>query len=287
MGVTGEKYAMDDASLDKVGRWTEIKLHILRKYAKAYTDILKKQTSIRHYAYIDGFAGAGTHISKTTGEEIEGSPAIALQLQFSHYHFVDLDGKRTARLQKLTAGKTNVSVYHGDCNDILCTKVFPTCRFEDYRRALCVLDPYRLNPNWEVVQQAGRMKSIEIFLNFMIMDANMNMLWEYPEGVPDSQIARMNTFWGDESWRDAAYQTSEGLFGAIQQKRTNIDVIKAYQKRLKDIAGFKYVPDPIPMRNTQGAVVYYLFFASHNKTGDKIARDVFNKYRDGGSQNGH
>lgn len=278
---------MAETKLDQVGIWTEIKLQILRDYSAAYATILGKQSAIKHYAYIDGFAGAGSHISKATGEEIEGSPAIALGQQFSHYHFVDLDGTRTARLKTLANSRTNVTVHHGDCNDVLLNKVFPTCRYEDFRRALCVLDPYGLNPKWEVVRTAGQMKSIEIFLNFMIMDANMNVLWENPEGVAESQIARMNAFWGDESWRTAAYQTSEGLFGAIQQKRTNADVVKAYQKRLKDVAGFPYVPDPIPMRNTQGAAVYYLFFASHNRTGDKIARAVFNKYRNGGPQNGH
>jgi len=33
------------------------------------------------------------------------------------------------------------------------------------------------------------------------------------------------------------------------------------------------------MRNTHGAVLYYLFFASSNNTGDKIVRHIFNKYR--------
>lgn len=58
---------------------------------------------------------------------------------------------------------------------------------------------------------------------------------------------------------------------------------KAYQKRLKDVAGFAYVPDPMPMRNTRGAVVYYLFFASPNATGAKIVSDIFSKYRDRGA----
>lgn len=278
---------MADMRLDQVGIWTEIKLQILRDYSAAYATVMRKQSAIKHYAYIDGFAGAGTHISRTAGEEIEGSPVIALKQQFSHYHFVDLDGTRTARLQRLAAGKPNVTVHHGDCNDVLLNKVFPTCRYDEYRRALCLLDPYGLNPNWEVMKRAGEMKSIEIFLNFMIMDANMNVLWENSERVAESQIARMNTFWGDDSWQRAAYQTNPGLFGAMQEKRSNDDVVKAYQKRLKDVAGFPFVPDPLPMRNSQGAVVYYLFFASHNKTGDRIARAVFDKYRNGGPPNGH
>jgi hypothetical protein len=37
------------------------------------------------------------------------------------------------------------------------------------------------------------------------------------------------------------------------------------------------------MRNTRGAVVYYLFFASPNRTGAKIVSDIFNTYRDRGS----
>ena len=52
------------------------------------------------------------------------------------------------------------------------------------------------------------------------------------------------------------------------------------------MAGFKYVPDPVPMRNTKGAVIYYLFFASQNATGNKIARAVFNKYREEGRSRG-
>ena len=49
------------------------------------------------------------------------------------------------------------------------------------------LDPYGLNPNWEVVETAGTMSSIEIFLNFMIMDANMNVLKRNPDSVAPDQ----------------------------------------------------------------------------------------------------
>jgi len=38
------------------------------------------------------------------------------------------------------------------------------------------------------------------------------------------------------------------------------------------------------MRNTKGAIVYYLYFASQNQTGAKIARDIFSKYRDWGKK---
>ena len=94
---------MFQPNLDAVGSWTEIKLSILRDYSKAYAQILTKQQRIRHFAYIDGFAGAGTHISKSTGFHIEGSPSVALGIKppFYHYHFIDMDGQRAELLRQL------------------------------------------------------------------------------------------------------------------------------------------------------------------------------------------
>lgn len=274
--------------LDVVGYWTEIKMSILQDYANAYAKIMSTQRHIRHYAYIDAFAGAGAHVSKTTGEEIDGSPSMALAIQpgFSHYHFIEIDRQRADRLRNMTKGRNNVTVYKGNCNSVLLNEVFPQCRWDDYRRALCLLDPYGLNPEWKVVATAGKMKSIEIFLNFMIMDANMNILWNNPDAVTPAQIERMNIFWGDDSWRKAAYTIQRGLFGDMQEKATNQAVINAYQQRLKEVAGFKYVPEPMPMRNTRGATIYYLFFASHNEIGAKIAKSVFKKYTSRGISHG-
>jgi hypothetical protein len=47
---------------------------------------------------------------------------------------------------------------------------------------------------------------------------------------------------------------------------------------LNKVAGFGFVPDPLPMRNSKNAVVYYLFFASPKAVADKIIRDIFRKY---------
>jgi len=89
----------------------------------------------------------------------------------------------------------------------------------------------------------------------------------------------MNVFWGDESWREASVATKPALFEDMQEKATNEAIVEAYQKRIHEVAGFKYVIDPLPMRNSKGAVVYYLLFATQNETGSKIARAIFNKYK--------
>lgn len=274
---------MIESDLDIVGYWTENKLQILKDYSHEYAKILNNHKEIRYFAYIDGFCGAGKHISKSTGKEIEGSPLVALNIQpkFSHFHFIDMDGERAKNLREFFDGRNDITVYEGNCNNILLTEVFPKCRYEDYRRALCLLDPYDLNPNWEVVKKAGEMRSIELFINFMIMDAKMNVIWNDPDRVPKSQIERMNNFWGDESWREVSYKKQKGLFGIMHEKVADYEIAQAYKRRLQEVAGFEYVPDPVPMKNKNNVVIYYLFFASQNKTGFKIAKSIFNKYKRG------
>jgi three-Cys-motif partner protein len=139
------------------------------------------------------------------------------------------------------------------------------------------------------MQKAGEMRSLEIFLNFPVMDMNRNALWRNPEKVSESGQRRMTAFWGDKSWRTTVYQPSKqtNLFGEQEfDKAGNAAVAQAFRNRLKEKANFKYVPEPLPMLNTKGAVVYYLFFASQNDAGRKIVTDIFNKYRNRGRNDG-
>jgi three-Cys-motif partner protein len=192
---------------------------------------------------------------------------------------IDLDGDRVENLRKIAAARQDVTIYEGDCNAVLLDQVFPKVRYQDFRRALCILDPYKLNPDWKVVTTAGHMKSVEVFLNFMVMDMNMNVLWTNPDGVAPAQVERMNAFWGDDSWRKAAYRPEPDFFESRERKTTNEDIAEAYRQRLESVAGFKFVPPPLPMRNSTGAVIYYLFFASANEKGANIVDDIFNAYR--------
>lgn len=122
------------------------------------------------------------------------------------------------------------------------------------------------------------MGTIEMFLNFPVMDMNRNALWCHPEKVSESGIARMNAFWGDETWRDVAYTTELNLLG-YTEKEDNDTIAEGFRKRLMEETGFKHVPAPIPMRNSNNATVYYLFFASQKPVASEIVTYIFNKYR--------
>jgi three-Cys-motif partner protein len=127
------------------------------------------------------------------------------------------------------------------------------------------------------------MRSVDIFLNFPIADMNRNVLLKKPQRVQASQIKRMNSYWGDDSWKDIAYKESSQrqLFGDTEHKKVrNEAVAEAFRSRLKKEAGFKKVPNPMAMRNTQNAIVYYLFFASQKLIAEDIVTHIFKKYAD-------
>ena len=63
----------------------------------------------------------------------------------------------------------------------------------------------------------------------------------------------------------------------------NDDIVAAFRERLKNVAGFRHVPEPVAMRNKMGAVVYYLFFASPKPVARDIVTFIFDKYRARGS----
>ncbi|MEP6847312.1 MAG: three-Cys-motif partner protein TcmP [Acidobacteriota bacterium] len=266
-----------------IGSWSEVKLEIVRAYAEKFSAVLSKQEFIKH-DYIDAFAGAGFHLSRETKGIVPGSPLNALYVDppFNELYLIDLDGNKINILRELTENRSNVHIYQGDCNEVLLEQVFPKVRYEDYRRALCLLDPYGLHLNWEVIATAGKMKSVEIFLNFPIMDMNRNVLLKKAELATERESERMTAFWGDETWRTAAYAepAQANLFGLAEIKKVSNDTIaEAFRSRLKDVAGFRFVPKPVRVKNSIGATLYYLFFASHNETGNKIAEHILENYR--------
>jgi three-Cys-motif partner protein len=111
----------------------------------------------------------------------------------------------------------------------------------------------------------------------------MNVLLNDPGRAPVDQVARMNRFWGDGTWRNVAYEPSRqtNFFEdeVVKVDDANQKIAEAYRRRLIDVAGFKYAPTPLPFVNSLGRTLYYLYFASPNATGGKIVEDIFSKYR--------
>ena len=269
---------------DEIGIWSEVKLAIIKEYASAYATIMESHRRQRirslRWIYIDAYAGPGYHLSKATGELVEGSPLIALNTDppFHEYHFVDTDSRRAKRLRELAGERDDVFIYSEDCNNVLLQEVFPRARYEKYQRALCLLDPYNINLTWQVIEAAGKARSIEIFMNLMIMDINRNAMRRNPDKSIQSKVDQLTRLWGDESWKEAGYATDRNLFSE-PEKVSNEEFAEAFRQRLETNAGFKYVPAPMPMKTRSNSTIYYLYFASQKPAAAHIVDYIFDKYR--------
>jgi three-Cys-motif partner protein len=266
---------------DEIGYWSELKLEIVEKYGAAYTKAFTNTRNLKKY-YIDAFSGAGVHVSKKTKVAIEGSPARALKITppFDAFYFIDLNADKTDYLRSICGDRSDVHIHTGDCNEYLTRELLPTIQYKKFNRAICLLDPYGLDLDWNVILQAGQSGAVDMFLNFPVMDMNRNAIWRNPDKAPAGGLDRMNKFWGDNSWRNSAYAEARqgNFFGPELVKQGNEQIVAAFQDRLKKVAGFGFVPKPLPMRNSKKAVVYYLFFASPKAVAEKIITDIFRSY---------
>jgi three-Cys-motif partner protein len=167
---------------DEIGYWSELKLEIVEKYGAAYTKAFANARNLKKF-YIDGFSGAGVHVSRTTGAQIEGSPARALKVipPFDRFYFIDLDANKTDYLRTACGARPDIDIHTGDASQYLTHQLLPTIQYVKFNRALCLLDPYALQLDWEVILQAGQSRAVDMFLNFPVMDMNRNAIWKNPE----------------------------------------------------------------------------------------------------------
>lgn len=171
--------------------------------------------------------------------------------------------------------------YNADCNEVMLESVLPRFSFAKCTRALCVLDPYKLTLDWKVVCAAGSSQAVEVFINFPVMQMNRNCKHENTSEILPGELKAMDRFWGDRSWHSVMFRPSAqtNLFGDEEMDRTeNMDLVNAYCKRLREVADFGFVADPLAMRNSKNADVYFLIFAGPNKTGWKIVQDIYRKH---------
>ncbi len=268
---------------DLIGKWSVEKLGLLQKYLSAYINVLIKQPWCKGYEYIDAFAGTGKPKKKEEEEYIDGSPGIALGLNppFTQYHFVEQSDWRVEKLKQLEKEYSNsrsIAIYHSDCNKILREQILPQLPYTSMKRAIAFIDPFGMEFEWQTMEEVAKTKTIEIFLNFPNMAINREVLRKNLNKISESAKIRLNRFWGTEDWLDSFYQEEETLFGPekIKKHLSGKEFGKVFKQRLEEI--FPYCSDPILMVNSNNAPLYCLLFAGHNKTGVKIASDIFVKH---------
>ena len=253
----------------KLDPHTGAKHAILRRYLQAWTPILA-QGGFPKIVYVDGFAGPGLYEG---GEE--GSPIIALKTAIDHaerirgsivFLFVEANTDRAEFLRRLVeelspppnfqviieGGKTFADAFVGFYRQLISRngRLPPMFAF---------IDPFGWKGvSFSVIREILSQPSCEVLLTFMYEEINRFI------GHPD-QEANFDSFFGSSNWRSCINLTS-----ANERNRCLHDL---YFSQLKRSTQARYVRS-FQMRNSSGAIDYYLFYATGNQLGLKKMKEA-------------
>ena len=277
-----------------VGPWAKQKLDALEGYLAAYHEVMKNQPF--KLIYIDAFAGAG--LSKVRASEqdeaglglfldseqeaaqeefIEGSPRRALRTGpgFDQYYFFDADERRAKMLQRLKEEHPNKEI-HIEVEDANLGVQRLARRFlkSPYARGVAFLDPYGPHLHWTTVKALANTRKVDVIINFPLGMA-INRLVTKDPNIPKSWADLLDKHFGTQEWYDLAYEHHDALFGdsLVQKSKDTAErFLSLYHRRLKE--AFGHTVSPSLVRNTKGAPLYYLMWASSHGRGVRIADHI-------------
>ncbi|HVX25209.1 MAG TPA: three-Cys-motif partner protein TcmP [Parafilimonas sp.] len=272
------------------GDWTERKIEIVVEYAKAYLTIMNKYPQFK-CLYFDGFAGSG-NIYQDNKIEIDVIKGVAIRIleidspkSFDRYYFVELNEKNKSELEQLINNKFPDKIKNvvcDDCNNKLISMSQFLSKNKNYR-TLAFIDPYGMSLKWSSV---AVLKGLGIDLWILVPSGiGMNRLLKNNGDISEAWLHRLELSLGLSGDEIKKYfyksTTVQTLFGeeTFTNKETNA-IQKAgelYKKRLNEV--FKYVSQPLELKNSTGSMMYHFMMASNNSAAFSIANDIIKKYR--------
>ena len=285
------------------GAWTQQKLEALGKYLQAYATIFKRNPKAQFYSisYIDAFAGTGSLQRPDPGGFAElipqlmeneerfrkGSVKRALEIDppFDEYIFIEKSATKCRELRDLAKSlpTRNIKILNEDANVAL-PKWCKNINLQR-QRAVVFIDPFGASVDWKVIAALGQTRAVDLWVLFPYSAINRMLVRD--RKPPKSWSDRLTAVFGTTEWEEAFYSTSRWpslLDSAEQVELTSKSadfrgITDFFVARLE--TAFKAVSKPLPLYNSNGSLLFMLFFAAGNersaKTGLKIANDILGR----------
>jgi three-Cys-motif partner protein len=252
--------ARDGLPARPTGPWVHDKKYYFERYLDIFTHGVGKKWN-GHLAYADFFSGPGRSLIRESGEEVEGSPLIALRYDFARYVFVDVP-EVIAILRERTNShpkKDCIRLIEGDCNTVI----------EDIRSALpanhltlAFIDPTGLQIQFKTIRRLVENRKVDLLMTIQFgMGIRMNI-----RQYKAADSAALSGFLGNDSWREDV--TAGGTVSDVCRR-----ILERYMGELRKL-GLKTVRE-IPVRSNQNnLLLYFMVLASRHPLGEKFWRKV-------------
>ncbi len=254
--ATGEIVLATDGEIAiKVGPWAREKILYIRNLCEIFNTGMKNRWPVR--TYIDLFAGPGVCVIERkkegkTGEEILGSPLVALSCKtpFTHYFFNDVRQEfiNALRVRATSYGFPNLEYYTQDCNSIIDNLLLKLPRNSlDF----CFIDPLNWEIKFETIRRLTKNRKMDLAITFHIGNIKRSA------ANPTQELI---DFFPDSSWHQEYLNAREG------GKPTGRLLLDAYEQGLRDI-GYSFIRDGVLEKNNRNVPIYHLIFASRHPRG--------------------
>jgi three-Cys-motif partner protein len=232
--------------------------------------------------YLDLFAGRDRNLSRTTGEEISGSPRVALNTvpRFTKVVLFELPAQAARLKADLDAAypERDFEVIPGDCNEEL-DPVLSRLRRDRWNHAptFALLDQQAAEIRWSTIEEladfkrGGRFK-VELWLLFAHSMLPRGLAADDHQAV-ERFTERITTMYGSAEWKDAYEGRRRSLVSPAELRD---ELLNLMRWRLEKVLGYK-VTHHFEMKNTRGAPLYNMIFATDNEAGEKIMKYIYGK----------
>jgi three-Cys-motif partner protein len=251
--------ASDGLPARATGQWVQEKKY----YFCRYLDIMSRGVGKKwagNLSYVDLFAGPGRSVVRSTGEEVEGSPLLALDREFSRYVFVDIPEVLSILKKRLKdhPKASQISFVEGDCNTVIETvrDALPPNHL-----TLAFIDPTGLQIQFRSLRQLVQNRKMDLLMTIQLgMGVTMNL----PHYLR-TEGTRLTGFLGNAGWReDVEHGGTASQFASRYLGR--------YLKELR-LVGYSTVRErEIDIRNDQNLLLYLMVLASRHPLGSKFWR---------------
>lgn len=258
------------------GFWTRSKLDVLRKYLTAYATATKRASE---RIYLDLFAGGTQNTDRVTGEYIESSAQIALNVdnpRFTRLRFFELEESAESLRRWLATNypDRDVGVYGGDCNAKI-TEALRNLRHSAWAPSFAFIDPNGLEAKWTMLEELAafrsRGKKCELFLLFS-PQMFTRLLPVAGGSLRDEDAIAISGIFGTEDWSRIYRSRLEGHISGGEAREGYVNLMRW---RLENTLGYRWT-HPLELKNLRGVSIYYMIFATSDPTGDKIMRHIYN-----------
>lgn len=276
------------------GDWTKMKIEMLVEYAQAYLTIMKKYPYWRTL-YFDGFAGTGFIINdKAELPEVTIGAArriveIDSPKSFDGYYFVEKDPANYEMLKETTQNEfpdKTIFVVQEDCNvklKAMADHIKKPKQKRDFDKVLAYIDPCGMQLEWSSLEALEGIGADAWIL--VPTGMGVNRLLKKDGQMTKAWLNRLELFLGMDEQEIKSYffleKTETTLFGewkkVTKTEKAIEQAAKLYKNRLGNI--FKYVTEPMILKNDRNSTMYHLIFVSNNAAALNIANDIIKKYK--------